>query len=81
MSMDPLAVYNYSSLTPSMVPSNLPSPEGYFSVALASKDVSKFTHSFLIAGFEIDIWKLKLLMEGLVSEHATSASLGLKLDF
>jgi hypothetical protein len=80
MAVDPLSVFNSSTLKPSsFIPETL-SQEGFFSVQLKSRDKSKFTTSYILGGVEIDIWKMKILLETYLTEKTKSASIGLKFD-
>ena len=47
---------------------------------LSESSKKSYSQSYALIGFEIDVWKLKIIAEGYMMDKIQAASVGVKID-
>jgi hypothetical protein len=75
------SVVALNSAASSSTPTPADIAAGNLDMKLNESSKRNFSQSYALLGFEIDIWKLKLITEAYLMENVKSVSAGVKLDF
>jgi len=70
-----------NSAVSSLTPTSADIAAGNLDMKLTESSKRNFSQSYALVGFEIDVWKLKLITEAYLMENVKSVSAGVKLDF
>ena len=70
-----------NSVASSFTPTAADIAAGNLDMKLSESSKRNYSQSYALVGFEIDIWKLKLITEAYLMENVKSVSAGVKLDF
>jgi hypothetical protein len=70
-----------NSAASSIAPTAADIAAGNLEMKLSESSKRNFSQSYALVGFEIDVWKLKLITEAYLMENVKSVSAGIKLDF
>jgi hypothetical protein len=69
----------YSTATTSTV-TNEDRLAGNLNMSLSESSKKSYSQSYALVGFEIDVWKLKILAEAYAMDKIQAASVGVKID-
>jgi hypothetical protein len=69
----------YSTATTSTV-TNEDRLAGNLNMSLSESSKTSYSQSYALVGFEIDVWKLKILAEAYAMDKIQAASVGVKID-
>lgn len=69
----------YSTLTTSTV-TTADKLAGNLNMSLSESSKKSYSQSYALVGFEIDVWKLKIIAEGYMMDKIQAASVGVKID-